>query len=241
MVVFSILPCTNVMTNFPNICSGRLDKLLYVPLPAALDRVSVLRALSAKMKLDNDVDLGSIGFSPRAEGYSGADCAALLREAGLAVLKESVNYADSEMHGNDLSLCISARHFDYAFNHVMPSVSRKDQARYDRIRDRIARARSRGDVNTEDQGGTEVGTEVGIDDHRGTENLRGTVDQGATFDLGGTVVQEETIDQGETIDQAGIDVGGTVKETAAQTPNGATSDTPMEETESGVNPTPTPV
>ena len=200
------------------------------------------------MKLDNDVDLGSIGFSPRAEGYSGADCAALLREAGLAVLKESVNYADSEMHGNDLSLCISARHFDYAFNHVMPSVSRKDQARYDRIRDRIARARSRGDAITEDQGGTEGGTDVGADDQKvgaddqkGTENLGGTDDQGATLDLGGTVVQGGTVAQGDYIDQGGIDVGATVKETTAQTPNGANSDMPMEETEPGVNSTPTPV
>eukprot|EP00978_Attheya_sp_CCMP212_P006971 scaffold16282_cov65-Attheya_sp.AAC.1 len=36
-----------------------------------------------------------------------------------------------------------AGHFDYAFQHVMPSVSKKDQARYDRMRDRMARARSR--------------------------------------------------------------------------------------------------
>jgi hypothetical protein len=45
--------------------------------------------------------------------------------------------------GKPASLTIQSRHFDKAFLSVMPSVSMKDQARYDRVRDRIARARSR--------------------------------------------------------------------------------------------------
>jgi len=116
---------------------GRLDKLLYVPLPSPDDRASILQTLGAKVQIDrNSVDLMAIGKSSRADGYSGADCAALLREAGLAVLKES--------HGVDASeLKIQNRHFDVAFDHVLPSVSRQDHARYDRIRDRMARARSR--------------------------------------------------------------------------------------------------
>lgn len=123
---------------------GRLDKLLYVPVPKPEDRVSILKALAGKIKLGPDVNLAEIGRSARAEGYSGADCAALLREAGLAVLKES-------QHGAVVSLHISACHFDYAFDHVMPSVSRKDQARYDRMRDRMARARTRGGVADADK------------------------------------------------------------------------------------------
>ena len=41
-------------------------------------------------------------------------------------------------------LQITAHHFQYAFEHVLPSVSKKDQARYDKLRDRMARARTRG-------------------------------------------------------------------------------------------------
>ena len=67
---------------------GRLDKLLYVPLPTPDDRVAILRAVASKVELAPDVDLDKIGRSPRAEGYSGADCTALLREAGLAVLRD---------------------------------------------------------------------------------------------------------------------------------------------------------
>ena len=141
---------------------GRLDKLLYVSLPTPEDRVSILKAISSNITFSPDVDLHKIGTSPKAEGYSGADCAALLREAGLAVLKENYEKdistkdgnesdVDSETHSEKHSpgLCICPSHFDYAFAHVVPSVSRKDQARYHRMRDRMARARSRGAVLTE--------------------------------------------------------------------------------------------
>ena len=120
---------------------GRLDKLLYVPLPQPDDRVSILKALSGKIRLADTVNLDRIGRSERAEGYSGADCAALLREAGLAVVKESMERPPSS---EQALLCIDNPHFDYAFRHVLPSVSKRDQARYEKIRDRMARARSRG-------------------------------------------------------------------------------------------------
>jgi len=146
---------------------GRLDKLLYVPLPTPDDRVAILRAVASKVSLGSDVDLEQIGRSPRAEGYSGADCTALIREAGLAVLRDdtltrrgfrsSVEARDSddkvpETKDVPHELLIHAKHFDYAFNHVLPSVSKRDQARYDRMRDRMARARSRG-TNVAEEGG----------------------------------------------------------------------------------------
>ncbi|KAL7525775.1 hypothetical protein ACHAXR_001829, partial [Thalassiosira sp. AJA248-18] len=128
---------------------GRLDKLLYVPLPSPDDRYSILRALSTKIKLGPDVDLHSIAHNHHATGFSGADCAALLREAGLAVLRDGVLSRTSHESGDrsvekETSMQITAHHFRYAFEHVLPSVSKKDQARYDKLRDRMARARTRG-------------------------------------------------------------------------------------------------
>jgi ribosome biogenesis ATPase len=167
---------------------GRLDKLLYVPLPEPGDRVSILKALSCNMSLSPEVDLHKIGTSPQAEGYSGADCAALLREAGLAVMKEfhdnskstttKPNKDDLEEDDDDkknesssFPLCISPHHFSYAFDHVVPSVSRKDHARYLRMRDRMAHARSRGTVVAEttldDEGGEKESNNV-------DKNLEGT-------------------------------------------------------------------
>ena len=117
-----------------------------MPLPTPDDRISILKALAVKVNLAPEVDLRNIGQSARADGYSGADCAALLREAGLAVLKEDVE-SDEKM--DQSALCIHERHFNYAFNHVIPSVSKKDQARYNRMRDRMAHDRSRGTVPSE--------------------------------------------------------------------------------------------
>jgi len=137
---------------------GRLDKLLYIPLPTAADRAAILKAVGKKVKLGPDVDLEVIAHSSRAEGFSGADCTALLREAGLAVLRDDTliqrgfrpanasNESDSKI-SIAAPLQINMEHFNYAFEHVMPSVSRKDQAKYDRIRDRMARARTRGSVD----------------------------------------------------------------------------------------------
>lgn len=148
--------------------SGRLDKLLYVPLPTPGDRVSILEALSVNVKLAPDVNLRTIAESVRADGYSGADCAALLREAGLAVLKETVGDAEPA------SLAVTSRHFDYAFSHVVPSVSNRDQARYNRMRDRIAHARSRGAV---------VPEVVVEDDEPVDEHIEGTIEAPTTQGL----------------------------------------------------------
>lgn len=122
--------------------------MLYVPLPSPDDRASILCALAAKVKIAQDVNLSELAKSPRADGFSGADCAALLREAGLAVLRDNAALRKKGSHteNTNVHLEITRAHFDYAFDHVMPSVSKKDQKKYDRIRDRMARARTRGGV-----------------------------------------------------------------------------------------------
>lgn len=118
--------------------------------------MSILKAISDKITFSPEVDLQKIGTSKKAEGYSGADCAALLREAGLAVLKETFSTPAKEQTDMDIDinepppkLCIRPHHFDYAFDHVVPSVSPKDQARYLRMRDRMAQARSRAAIMAE--------------------------------------------------------------------------------------------
>lgn len=136
---------------------GRLDKLLYVPLPTPAERVSILRALASNVTLSDDVNLEEIGSSHRAEGFSGADCAALLREAGLAVLKEDMATVQGAQR---VELCVMQKHFNAAFHSVLPSVSKKDQARYDKIRDRMARARSRGENEDKSPADDEISPDV---------------------------------------------------------------------------------
>jgi len=83
-------------TNRPDIIDpamlrpGRLDKLLYVPMPTKEDRFSILKTCCRKIPIDEDVDLKKIAFDPQCEGYSGADLSALCREAQMCTLRAVV-------------------------------------------------------------------------------------------------------------------------------------------------------
>ena len=66
---------------------GRLDKVLYVPLPSPAGRLAVLTALARQTPLGPGVDLAAIAADARASGFSGADLQQLLREAAVCALK----------------------------------------------------------------------------------------------------------------------------------------------------------
>lgn len=140
---------------------GRLGNLLYVPLPSAEDRVGILAALTRKVSvyskatdgnsnaLDevDSVDLNAVALDERCEGFSGADLSALVREAGLAVVKELSAAADaaaagmssasalgfsSDVNGKGSAIVpprICRRHFEAALSKVKPSVSPQDRIR----------------------------------------------------------------------------------------------------------------
>ncbi|WDZ85610.1 AAA family ATPase [Micromonospora cathayae] len=67
---------------------GRLERLVYVPPPDADARVEILRAASRNVPLAGDVDLAPLAEA--LDGFSAADCAALVREAALAAMRESL-------------------------------------------------------------------------------------------------------------------------------------------------------
>ncbi len=67
---------------------GRLERLVYVPPPDAAARADILRAAGRNTPLAADVDLAALGAD--LEGYSAADCAAVLREAALTAMRESL-------------------------------------------------------------------------------------------------------------------------------------------------------
>lgn len=87
-------------TNRPDIIDpamlrpGRLDKLLYVPLPTKEDRFSILKTVCRKVPIGPDVDLKKIAFDNHCEGYSGADISALVREAQMGTLRALVKRDD---------------------------------------------------------------------------------------------------------------------------------------------------
>jgi transitional endoplasmic reticulum ATPase len=71
---------------------GRLERLVYVPPPDADARAEILRASSRNTPLASDVDLDAV--AEELDGYSAADCAALIREAALTAMRESLAAAE---------------------------------------------------------------------------------------------------------------------------------------------------
>lgn len=122
-------------TNRPDIIDpammrpGRLDKLLYVPLPTESARVDILRTAARKTPLASDVDLGAVAADARCDGFSGADLAALVREAAVNSLRVG---STRQVH---------AEHFEAALKTVLPSVSAKDEQSYLKRAEKLRKSR----------------------------------------------------------------------------------------------------
>ncbi|MDX1871718.1 AAA family ATPase [Mycolicibacterium sp. 120266] len=74
---------------------GRLEKLVFVEPPDAQARKDILRTAGKSIPLAPDVDLDALAED--LDGYSAADCVALLREAALAAMRRSIDAADVTM------------------------------------------------------------------------------------------------------------------------------------------------
>ncbi|MEU8113724.1 AAA family ATPase [Micromonospora sp. NPDC048947] len=88
---------------------GRLERLVYVPPPDGAARAEILRAASRQVPLAPDVDLSALG--DELTGFSAAECAALVREAALAAMRESLAAAT-----------VTAEHVSAARARVRPSL-----------------------------------------------------------------------------------------------------------------------
>jgi transitional endoplasmic reticulum ATPase len=97
-----IEPLRNVVvlgaTNRPDLIDpallrpGRLEKLVFVEPPDADARREILHTAGKSIPLSDDVDLDAL--AGELEGYSAADCVALLREAALTAMRRSIDAAD---------------------------------------------------------------------------------------------------------------------------------------------------
>ncbi|KAI6025730.1 P-loop containing nucleoside triphosphate hydrolase protein [Pisolithus orientalis] len=99
---------------------GRLDKLLYVDLPSAEERVEILRTLVRRVPLRDETE--------QCEGYSGADIAALVREAGVVALRRVLGSLE-EVEGTKGESRKAT---------VGPSVSLSQRRKYEALRSKFA-------------------------------------------------------------------------------------------------------
>jgi transitional endoplasmic reticulum ATPase len=90
---------------------GRLERLVFVEPPDAAARREILRTAGKSIPLSADVDLDAI--AAELDGYSAADCVALLREAALTAMRRSIDATD-----------VTAADLEAARKAVRPSLDR---------------------------------------------------------------------------------------------------------------------
>lgn len=113
-------------TNRPNLIDpallrpGRLDELIYVPVPDAKGRRHILGIHSKTMPLGPDIDLDTI--AERTDRYTGADLEDLTRRAGLFALRESLQ-----------AQSVTMEHFEQALRETRPSVTPEMEREYEEL------------------------------------------------------------------------------------------------------------
>ncbi|KAF8840933.1 ribosome biogenesis ATPase RIX7 [Paxillus ammoniavirescens] len=126
---------------------GRLDKLLYVDLPSAEERAEILRTLMRKVPLYDDAagSGAAVLIRDSCEGYSGADLAAVVREAGVVALRRvlgSLESMDEESAGGGTQerprVVVMLEDFVRAVDKLGPSVSAAQRRKYEALRSKFA-------------------------------------------------------------------------------------------------------
>lgn len=136
-------------TNRPDILDpavirpGRLDQLIYIPLPDLKSRIAIFQAALRKAPLDPTIDLEVLARS--THGFSGADITEICTTASKLAIREAILEAeerlrkieageieeeddDEEVGGNML---ITKKHFNFAMSRARRSVSEEDLALFD--------------------------------------------------------------------------------------------------------------
>uniref|UniRef100_G1SDE4 ATPase family gene 2 protein homolog A n=1 Tax=Oryctolagus cuniculus TaxID=9986 RepID=G1SDE4_RABIT len=88
---------------------GRIDRLIYVPLPDGATRREIFKLQFHSMPISNEVDLDELVL--QTDTYSGAEIIAVCREAALLALEEDIQ-----------ANCVMKRHFTQALSTVTPRI-----------------------------------------------------------------------------------------------------------------------
>jgi len=110
---------------------GRLDQLVYLPLPDKECRVSILKAACRKSPLSPDVSLEELADT--TDGFSGADLTEVCQRACKLAIRQLI--ADSAAGKTQAESCseIGKEHFDEAMRFARKSVTAADVKKFERF------------------------------------------------------------------------------------------------------------
>eukprot|EP01103_Thecamoeba_quadrilineata_P017635 TRINITY_DN6341_c0_g1_i1.p1 TRINITY_DN6341_c0_g1~~TRINITY_DN6341_c0_g1_i1.p1 ORF type:complete len:800 (+),score=166.08 TRINITY_DN6341_c0_g1_i1:121-2520(+) len=172
-------------TNRPDIIDpaimrpGRLDQLIYIPLPDLKSRLSVLKSVLRKSPVAKDVDLKFL--AEKTHGYSGADLTEICQRACKNAIREAIakeiekknreQTEDSMSTDEDPVPEITRRHFEEAMQFARRSVSDKDIQKYEMFAQTLHQSRGLGANHfkfPEEQ--NQVARDEGLQDIYGNQN-----------------------------------------------------------------------
>lgn len=166
-------------TNRPDILDnavtrpGRLDQLIYIPLPDYGSRLSIFKANLRKSPVSPEVDLTLLAKA--TEGFSGADITEICQRAAKNAIRESVDFDiarakriqdgdEEDVPGDDPVPFIRKDHFEEAMSRARRSVSDKDIRQYEEFT-----AKMKADAAAAGAGGFSFDKPVGEADQTGKE------------------------------------------------------------------------
>lgn len=115
---------------------GRLDHVLYMPMPDADERAEIVRCLLRDEKLADDVDL--ITMARDMENFTGADLASFVAECGNSASRRILKqFDDAKARGEDLAAPterprIEKTDVDWALTFSRPSLAKETRDAYNR-------------------------------------------------------------------------------------------------------------
>jgi len=140
-------------TNRPDIIDtaimrpGRLDQLIYIPLPDLKSRIQIFKAVLRKSPVAREIDLNYL--AEHTKGYSGADitdicqrsCKNAIRECIQRDVENKAASTEDVMVTEDPVPEITKAHFEEAMKYARRSVSDKDIQRYEMFAQTLHQAR----------------------------------------------------------------------------------------------------
>jgi len=169
-------------TNRPDIIDsailrpGRLDQLIYIPLPDDASRIQILKANLRKSPIAKDVDLNKMAAVTK--GFSGADLTEICQRACKLAIRESIekdiqrtrergansNAMDMDDEEEDDPVPeIRRDHFEEAMRYARRSVSDKDIRKYESFAQTLQQARGFGNFSFGGSNSASTGPNAGGD------------------------------------------------------------------------------
>jgi len=151
-------------TNRPDILDpavirpGRLDQLIYIPLPDLKSRVAIFQAALRKAPLEPGVEVEVLARS--THGFSGADITEICTSASKLAIREAIlkeedrlkkvaagELEEDEGKQDDRDMLVTKRHFNFAMSKARRSVSEKDLALFEEFAEKQKAGRGEAATN----------------------------------------------------------------------------------------------